>query len=64
MFFAFTPFLYGQSTPSAEFSVHAGQSAYFNTPVSASLEGISLHLHEGNLQLYEITDGKEDPVHS
>lgn len=64
LLFTVTPFLHGQSIPTAEFSVHAGQSAYYNTPVSASLQGIPLQLHEGELQLYEITDGKEVRVTS
>lgn len=51
-----------QSVPVAEFSVHAGTSAYSDTPVSASLEGTPLSLHTGELQLYEITGGEEIPV--
>jgi len=53
-----------QSTTIAEFSVDAGRSTYFNTPVSVSLEGISLQQHIGQLQLYEITGGGEVQVAS
>ena len=56
--------LYAQSTSIAEISVHADKSTYLNTPVSAVLEGITLKQHEGELQLYETTDGKENPVQS
>lgn len=51
-----------QSTSVAEISVHADRSTYLNTPVAASLEGIPLQLHRGELQLYEMTGREEIPV--
>jgi type 1 glutamine amidotransferase len=53
-----------QSTSIADISVHSDRSTYLNTPVAASLDGIPLQLHEGELQLYEITGGTEVPVNS
>ncbi|MDZ7692817.1 MAG: DUF6807 family protein [Balneolaceae bacterium] len=49
----------------AEFTVHSGEFDRNNAPVSASLNGVPLGLQTGQeLQLYEIVDGKEQPVAS
>jgi hypothetical protein len=48
----------------AEISVNTQNSTYLNTPVAVSLQGVHLQLHEGNLQLYEISDANEIPVAS
>ncbi|MEX0647993.1 MAG: DUF6807 family protein [Balneolaceae bacterium] len=56
--------LSAQSKPVAEFAVRSGSLAYFNTPVSASLEGIPLQLQAGKLKLYEIKEGEEIHVNS
>ena len=51
-------------TPLAELTVHAGDHERVNVPVSASLEGVPLHLAEGTLQLVEVTGGRNTPVAS
>lgn len=56
--------LNAQSTTIAEISLHTESSTYLNAPVSALLEGIPLKQHDGELQLYETTDGGENPVAS
>ena len=53
-----------QSTALAEITVKTGESEYYNSPVTKSLQGVHLHLHEGLLQLYETTNGNEIPVPS
>ncbi len=53
-----------QSSTIAEIFVHSDESTYMDTPVTAVLEGITLKQHEGELQLYEITNGEESFVHS
>ncbi|CAN5217274.1 hypothetical protein BH23BAC3_BH23BAC3_20360 [soil metagenome] len=53
-----------QSDVVAGISVNSGNSTFFNTPVSASLNGVPLKLHEGQLQLIEVTDGGEKNVAS
>lgn len=55
---------FAQSTSIAEISVYSDRANYLNTPVSANLEGIALKQHEGNLQLYEITNGEEKSIDS
>ncbi len=61
-FSVFSSLFAQQSTVIAEITVHSGENEYYNTPVKTSLQGVHLHLHEGVLQLYEITDGTETPV--
>lgn len=56
--------LKAQSTTIAEIAVQSDNSSYLNTPVAANLQGVNLKLHEGELQLYEITGGMEVPVKS
>lgn len=51
--------LLAQQSAIAEISVNSGESTYLNAPVSAVLKGIPLHLHEGDLQLFEQKNGKE-----
>lgn len=53
-----------QSLPLAEFAVHAGKFDRINTPVSVILEGVQLNTASTDLQLYEVTAGKEEPVPS
>ncbi|MDG5767498.1 PmoA family protein [Balneolales bacterium ANBcel1] len=48
----------------AEISVAAGEATYYNTPVTAVLEGVSLKLADGRLQLIEVTGGEPVPVAS
>jgi hypothetical protein len=50
------------SSTVAEISVDTGDSTYLNAPVSVSLQGVHLNLHEGDLQLYELSNGGETPV--
>lgn len=52
-------------TPSqslVKFNVYSGNIERLNTPVSASLAGVPLHLETSGLQLFEITDDKTVPV--
>jgi len=51
-----------QSTVIAEITLYSGENYYYNTPVTKSLDGLHLNLHEGILQLYETTGGNEIPV--
>lgn len=58
------PVVRAQSKIVATFSVNAGKYERMNVPVSASLQGVSLQLQAGVLQLYEITAGEVRPVAS
>jgi type 1 glutamine amidotransferase len=51
-----------QQRVAAEFAVHAGRHARSDVPVSATLEGVPLSLTAGELQLYEVTAGRDIPV--
>lgn len=53
-----------QSATVAEITVHAGPHERVNTPVTASLAGVPLHLATSSVQLFEVTDGREEAVHS
>ncbi len=55
--------LYGQ-TVVADFAVEAGAYARVNVPVRANLEGVSLQALAGEFQLFETTDGMDEPVAS
>ncbi len=46
----------------AEISVHSGPNTYFNTPVTASLEGLIPGIQEGAFRLTETTGGASIPV--
>ena len=56
------PLVKAQSKVVATFSVHAGKYQRVNVPVTASLKGVPLRLHDGALQLFEITGGEDLPV--
>jgi len=56
--------LLAQQRVVAEFAVHAGRYARSDVPVSATLEGVPLSLTAGELQLYEVTAGRDIPVAS
>ena len=58
------PLVKAQSKVVAAFSVHAGKYQRVNVPVTASLKGVPLRLHDGALQLFEITGGEDLPVAS
>ena len=58
------PLVKAQSKVVAAFSVHAGKYQRVNVPVTASLQGVPLRLHDGALQLFEITGGEDLPVAS
>lgn len=63
----FAPLYSLQAQPQeiAEFTVHSGEYDRNNTPVNASVNGVPLGLQTGQkLQLYEVVDGKEQPVAS
>jgi hypothetical protein len=52
------------SSTVAEITVDTGGSTYLNAPLSVSLQGVHLQLHEGDLQLYELSGGNESEVAS
>jgi len=56
--------LVAQSTTVAEITVHAGDHERVNTPITAPLTGIPLHLATSDLRLVETTGGREVEVPS
>src|SRR5690606_30380660 len=56
--------LAAQSTTVAEITVHAGTHERVNTPLTAPLTGIPLHLATNSLRLVETTGGREVEVPS
>lgn len=56
--------LQAQSATVARLDVHSGQHDRTNAPVTASLSGVALQLHRGELHLVETTGGRSVPVAS